>query len=86
MPFRVEHGPNYEALGFRFGDIAYLPDVSLIPPAAMDAMADLEVLILDCLRETPHPSHFHLAQSLEAARNAAAEAEGRERLRRFLGN
>ncbi|MBN9555027.1 MAG: P-type conjugative transfer protein TrbJ [Alphaproteobacteria bacterium] len=26
------------------------------------------------------------AQSLEAARNAAAEAEGRERLRRFLGN
>jgi len=68
MPFRVEHGPNYEALGFRFGDLAYLPDVSLIPPAAMEAMADLEVLILDCLRETPHPSHFHLAQSLETIR------------------
>lgn len=66
LPFRVEHGPNYEALGFRFGGLAYLPDVSLIPPAAMEAMADLDVLILDCLRETPHPSHFHLAQSLEA--------------------
>ena len=66
LPFRVEHGPNYEALGFRFGDLGYLPDVSLIPPAAMEAMADLDVLILDCLRETPHPSHFHLAQSLEA--------------------
>ena len=66
LPFRVEHGPNYEALGFRFGDLAYLPDVSLIPPAAMEAMADLDVLILDCLRETPHVSHFHLAQSLEA--------------------
>lgn len=66
LPFRVEHGPNYEALGFRFGALAYLPDVSLIPHAAMEAMADLDVLILDCLRETPHPSHFHLAQSLEA--------------------
>ena len=66
QPFRVEHGPNYEALGFRFGGLAYLPDVSLIPPAAMDTMADLDVLILDCLRETPHPSHFHLAQSLDA--------------------
>ena len=66
LPFRVEHGPNYEALGFRFGELAYLPDVSLIPPAAMEAMAGLDVLILDCLRETPHPSHFHLAQSLDA--------------------
>lgn len=65
LPFRVEHGPNYEALGFRFGGLAYLPDVSLIPPAAMEAMTALDVLILDCLRETPHPSHFHLAQSLK---------------------
>jgi phosphoribosyl 1,2-cyclic phosphate phosphodiesterase len=32
----------------------------------METMADLDVLILDCLRETPHPSHFHLAQSLDA--------------------
>jgi len=66
LPFRVEHGPNYESLGFRFGSLAYLPDVSLIPPAAMEAMAGLDILILDCLRETPHPSHFHLAQSLAA--------------------
>jgi phosphoribosyl 1,2-cyclic phosphate phosphodiesterase len=65
-PFRLEHGPGYDALGFRFGGLAYAPDVSLIPPAAMAAMADLDVLILDCLRETPHPSHFHLTQSLEA--------------------
>ncbi len=65
LPFRVEHGPNYEALGFRFGGLAYLPDVSLIPPAALEALADLDVLILDCLREKPHVSHFHLAQSLE---------------------
>jgi ribosomal protein L40E len=31
LPFAVEHGPGYESLGFRFGDLAYLPDVSLMP-------------------------------------------------------
>ena len=64
LPIAVEHGPNYEALGFRFGDVAYLPDVSLIPPQAKAALAGLDILILDCLRETPHPSHFNLAQAL----------------------
>lgn len=64
LPFEVEHGPGYDALGFRFGDLAYLPDVSLLPSPARAALADLDVLILDCLRETPHPTHFHMAESL----------------------
>ena len=64
LPVAVEHGPNYEALGFRFGDVAYIPDVSLIPPLAKAALAGLDILILDCLREAPHPSHFNLAQAL----------------------
>lgn len=66
LPFRLEHGPGYDALGFRFGDLGYAPDVSQIPPGSMAAMTGLAVLILDCLREAPHPSHFNLAQSLEA--------------------
>lgn len=64
LPIAVEHGPNYEALGFRFGDVGYVPDVSLIPPQAKLALAGLDVLILDCLRTTPHPSHFTVAQAL----------------------
>jgi phosphoribosyl 1,2-cyclic phosphate phosphodiesterase len=66
LPFAVEHGPGYESLGFRFGDLAYLPDVSFLPVQARAAMAGLDILILDCLRETPHPSHFNLEQSLAA--------------------
>jgi phosphoribosyl 1,2-cyclic phosphate phosphodiesterase len=66
LPFSVEHGPGYEALGFRFGGLAYLPDVSALPREAKAAMAGLDILILDCLRETPHPSHFSLAESLAA--------------------
>ncbi|WP_332688991.1 MBL fold metallo-hydrolase [Bosea sp. (in: a-proteobacteria)] len=66
LPFRLEHGPGYDALGFRFGGIGYAPDVSAIPPGAMAAMTGLDLLILDCLREAPHPSHFNLEQSLSA--------------------
>ncbi|RXT57584.1 phosphoribosyl 1,2-cyclic phosphodiesterase [Bosea sp. Tri-44] len=66
LPFRLEHGPNYNALGFRFGGLGYAPDVSAIPPESVAAMSGLDVLILDALREAPHPSHFNLEQSLEA--------------------
>lgn len=65
LPLAVQHGPNYEALGFRFGDVGYVPDVSLMPQAAKAALAGLDVLILDCLRETPHSSHFSLNEALE---------------------
>ena len=33
-PIPVHHGPNYDALGFRFGDVAYTPDVNAIPEPA----------------------------------------------------
>jgi phosphoribosyl 1,2-cyclic phosphate phosphodiesterase len=66
LPFRLEHGPNYDALGFRFGSLGYAPDVSAIPPESLPALSGLDVLILDCLREAPHPSHFNLEQALEA--------------------
>ncbi len=64
LPFAVEHGRGYEALGFRFNDLAYLPDVSVIPPESKAALRGLDVLIVDCLRETRHPSHFSLDEAL----------------------
>ncbi|MFT3973430.1 MAG: MBL fold metallo-hydrolase [Amaricoccus sp.] len=64
QPFRVQHG-RIEAMGFRIGGLAYLPDVSDIPEAAWPALEGLDVLILDALRRKPHPTHAHLAQSLE---------------------
>ena len=66
LPFRLEHGPGYDALGFRFGGIGYAPDVSAIPPESLAAMTGLDLLILDCLREAPHPSHFNLEQASDA--------------------
>ena len=31
VPIRLEHGPRFEVLGFRFGNVAYCTDVSGIP-------------------------------------------------------
>lgn len=63
-PFRVRHG-RIEALGFRVAGLAYLPDVSAIPDDVWPMLEGLDVWMLDALRRRPHPTHSHLAQSLE---------------------
>ncbi len=63
-PFEVEHG-SIAALGFRVGDVAYLPDVSEIPDGVWPALDGLDVWIVDALRRDPHPTHAHLARTLE---------------------
>ena len=62
-PFRMVHG-DIDALGFRIADVVYAPDVSELPDDAMARLEGLEVLILDALRYTPHPSHFSLSEAL----------------------
>lgn len=62
-PFRLPHG-NVEALGLRFGDMAYTPDLSAIPHEALDYLKGLDLWIVDALRIAPHPSHFTLAEAL----------------------
>ncbi|TYB89279.1 MBL fold metallo-hydrolase [Oceaniovalibus sp. ACAM 378] len=63
-PFTVNHG-NIDALGFRVATLAYLPDVAEIPDAAWPLLADLDIWIVDALRRMPHPTHAHLARTLE---------------------
>ena len=55
----VSHGAR-TILGFRFGRFAYLTDCSAIPDASWPLLEGLDVLVLDALRERPHPSHFSL--------------------------
>lgn len=63
LPFVLQHG-NIHALGFRFGDVAYTPDLNGIPQESMEALKDLDLWIVDALRRTPHPSHFSLPETL----------------------
>ena len=74
VPFVQQHGCE-TSLGYRFGDVAYSTDVSALDETAFAALDGVKLWILDCLRERPHPTHSHLAQSLEwIARVAPARA------------
>ena len=63
-PFEVNHG-SIDALGFRIGDLAYLPDVKTIPDAALPALSNLKVWVLDSLKRTSHPTHFSMTDALD---------------------
>jgi phosphoribosyl 1,2-cyclic phosphate phosphodiesterase len=58
------HG-SLQTVGFRFGNAAYLTDMSDIPESSFALLKNLDVLILDALRRTPHPSHSNLESSIK---------------------
>jgi len=62
--FGQQHG-RIRSLGYRFGALAYSPDVDALDEAAFAALEGVDCWIVDALRRTPHPSHAHLARTLE---------------------
>lgn len=71
LPIPVRHG-SMTVLGYRFGNIAYVTDTNHIPETSLPLLKNLDILILDALRHEPHPTHFHLDQSIEIARRIGA--------------
>ena len=63
-PFDVGHG-SIDSLGFRIGDLAYLPDVVEIYDDAWAELDGLDCWIVDALRRSPHPTHAHLDMTLD---------------------
>jgi phosphoribosyl 1,2-cyclic phosphate phosphodiesterase len=72
VPIRLRHGPRFQVLGFRIGNIAYCTDTNEIPPESWPLLEGLDVLILDALRPRPHATHFSLDEAIEAARRTGA--------------
>ena len=71
IPIPVLHGTR-PILGLRFGSFAYLTDCSSIPEGSWPLLHNLDVVVLDALRHSPHPTHFSLSEATEAARRIAA--------------
>jgi len=67
VPIPVEHGSLVGCQGYRVGDVAYIPDVKVIPAGSLALLEHLDLLILDCLRLRPHGSHLCLSESLAYA-------------------
>ncbi|HEU5254508.1 MAG TPA: MBL fold metallo-hydrolase [Vicinamibacterales bacterium] len=70
VPVPLWHG-KLPILGFRFGNFAYLTDCNRIPDEAWTLVAGVDILVLDALRDTPHETHFTVAEAVAAAERIA---------------
>lgn len=66
IPIPVMHGRT-SVLGFRFGSLAYVTDAKHIPESSLDQLRNLDVLILNALRERSHPTHLSIDEAIEIA-------------------
>lgn len=71
QPVPVLHG-SLPVHGFRIADFAYLTDCSSIPPASYELLDGIDTLVIDALRHKPHPTHFTVAEAIEAGRRIGA--------------
>jgi phosphoribosyl 1,2-cyclic phosphate phosphodiesterase len=70
VPVPLLHGRR-TILGYRVGSFAYLTDCSEIPAASWPLIEGVESVVIDALRHRPHPTHFNVAQALDAVRRLA---------------
>jgi phosphoribosyl 1,2-cyclic phosphate phosphodiesterase len=63
-PINVMHG-NLQVFGYRFDRFAYLTDVKTVTEDEILKLQDLEVLVVNALREEPHDTHFNLQEALD---------------------
>jgi phosphoribosyl 1,2-cyclic phosphate phosphodiesterase len=63
VPVPLWHGTRL-VLGYRVGPFAYLTDCSAIPDESWPLLSGVELLVVDALRDRPHPTHFSVDQAL----------------------
>jgi len=77
-PLPVPHGDSI-VNGYLFSRAdqklaAYLSDCSAVPDAIVDLIAGVKVLIIDALRDRPHPTHLSVGQAQKVAARVRPKA------------
>jgi phosphoribosyl 1,2-cyclic phosphate phosphodiesterase len=70
VPVPLWHG-RMPVLGFRFGTFAYLTDCNRLDDAAWPLLDGVSTLVIDALRDRPHPTHFTVAEALAVVARVA---------------
>ena len=73
-PIPLKHGPRFDVLGFRIGNVAYCTDVKTIPESSWSLLQNLDTLVLDALRPRSHPTHLNFEEAVEVAQELKAKA------------
>jgi phosphoribosyl 1,2-cyclic phosphate phosphodiesterase len=64
IPINALHG-NLQVFGYRINDFAYLTDIKTIEESEINKLKNLEVLVINALRDEEHHSHFNLQEALD---------------------
>ena len=72
QPVAVPHG-LVTVFGYRVGPLAYVTDAKAVPPAAVDRLRGVQVLVLNALFRTEHPTHLSLTEAVRVAQEVGAE-------------
>jgi phosphoribosyl 1,2-cyclic phosphate phosphodiesterase len=72
VPVPIFHGPRL-ILGFRVESFAYLTDCSRIPDASWPLLSGVRTLVVDALRDRPHPTHFSVSEALDVVKRVAPD-------------
>ncbi len=72
IPIDADHA-GLQVFGYRINDFAYLTDIKTISNEESDKLTNLKVLVINCLRDDPHPSHLNLNDAIKFIRLIAPE-------------
>ena len=72
LPFALEHG-SLTVTGFRIGAMAYATDCKLVPAESLAVLSNLDVLVLDALRDEAHNTHMTISEACSTAQKIAAK-------------
>jgi phosphoribosyl 1,2-cyclic phosphate phosphodiesterase len=64
VPILVLHG-RMRVHGYRIGPLAYVTDAKVVPEKSVELLNGVDVLVLNALRERPHPTHLSIREAVE---------------------
>lgn len=68
----VPHG-KMTVYAYRIGPLAYVTDAKTIPPVALEKLRGAQVLVINALFRTEHPTHLSIPEAVRAAREIGAD-------------
>lgn len=72
LAVRAPHGPQQSVFGYRIGPLGYVTDAKSVPGDVVAALHGVQVLVLNALFRTPHPTHLSFPEAVEVARQVGA--------------
>lgn len=83
-PFEVMHG-SLPVLGFRIGGLAYITDAKTVSDVVVDRLRGIDTLVLNALRQSPHPTHLNLTEAIKVVERIRPRAAWFTHISHLLG-